>query len=176
MGVVNARVGVALKFSRVIYSTPLHKILDPPLNSFKFCYPPSFVWTFHRWQAISEADFNSQHWLSYSYTASSWLHSDICRLIFSECDPPWQNQPYCPQIVFESRPPLPNTTLELLLPQISEVSSPHTFGDMSQKFNVPGSPVQKLNSKHNERLPHTLHAEVCILAVYENSWPRPNSQ
>ena len=35
---------------------------------------------------------------------------------------------------------------------------------MSQ--NVPGLPVLKFYSKHNETLLRTLHAEVCILAVY----------
>ena len=52
----------------------------------------------------------------------------------------------------------------LLLGKISEVSSPCSFGDMSQ--TVPGSPVLKFSSKRNETLLRTLHAEVSILAVY----------
>ena len=53
----------------------------------------------------------------------------------------------------------------LLLEKKCEVSSPCSFGDMSQ--NVPRSPVLKFSSKRNETLLCTLHgAEVCILAVY----------
>ena len=37
------------------------------------------------------------------------------------------------------------------------------LGDMCQ--SVPGSPVLKLSSKHNETLLHTLHMEIRILTI-----------
>ena len=42
---------------------------------------------------------------------------------------------------------------------------------MSQ--NVPGSPVLKMCSKHNETVLHTLNVEVSILAVYAKYMAKP---
>ena len=56
---------------------------------------------------------------------------------------------------FEIRRPLPSMAFSL---------QPMYFRDMSQ--NVPGSPILKISSKHNETLLHMLHTEVRILTVY----------
>ena len=54
----------------------------------------------------------------------------------------------------------------LLLEKIFEVPTLCSFGDNGQ--NVPGSPVLKFFSKHNETLLCMLHAEVRMLTVYAN--------
>ena len=62
----------------------------------------------------------------------------------------------------------------VLLEKKFEVSSPCSFGDMSQ--SVPGSPILNFSSERNERLLRMLHTEVRILTVYANTWPCPQSQ